>query len=994
MATITGTEWDEVLSGTAGADTISGGLGRDTIYGGIGNDSVDGGEGDDDIAVAVATGPVADNALTATGGAGQDTYRFLSADGAWGLTVTDFAAGAVGDRIDLWNLLEYSGSHGFLDGNPFSAGNGFLRLVQSGADTLLQYDEDGANGTLYGWHTAATLRNVDAAALVAENFLGVAPDGSPVPGEVFTGTEIRDFLHGGGFDDTLLGGAGSDFLSGNGGNDRIEGGDEEGPGDDIDGGAGHDTLLGGAGNDTLRGGSGDDYVDGGDGNDVMFLAAGDGNDTLAGGAGNDSLQVSPMGFNGPQAVEVQGGDGDDAISMGALVDGTQTVLASGGAGQDTYYFQNGDSARGLTITDFEAGAGGDRIGLEGLLDYSANQIGAYEGGNPFSPDQGYVRVVQDGANTLLQYDEDGAAGGAYGWRTAAVLLDVDASTLTADNFEAFSPDGAAIEGREYAGTDAADYLVGWWGDDSMLGGLGDDLLDGQTGADLLEGGDGSDMLLGYIGDDTLLGGAGNDRLEGEVGNDSLDGGGGNDMLVSAFGGNDTLVGGEGNDYFEIAIDGSGTAKATGGAGRDLYFFTFGTGSKGLTVTDFATGAGGDLVDLSRLLDYSTQFGGFQGGNPLSPASGYLRLVGSGADTLLQQDEDGAAGNSFGWHTVMRLRNVAPGEITADNFRPITRTGEASADRLLGGLGHDTLSGAGGDDTIDGGWGFDSMSGGSGNDTYVVDAAGDFARELAGEGVDTVRASVDWRLDVNVENLVLGAGALRGTGNTQANAITGNAAANVLDGGRGRDTLAGGAGNDEYRVDTAGDKVVESAGAGTDLVVSTATAYALGENVENGRIAASGTASLAGNALANVLMGGSGANRLSGGAGADVLAGGRGADVLAGGAGRDVFDFNASAESMVLASGRDTISDFIGGRVGDRIDLSGIDANARTAANDAFTFIGSKAFSSTNAAGQLRYEYDSTTGVGMLYGSTDADRTAEFAIEVTGVAKLAATDLIL
>ena len=59
-------------------------------------------------------------------------------------------------------------------------------------------------------------------------------------------------------------------------------------------------------------------------------------------------------------------------------------------------------------------------------------------------------------------------------------------------------------------------------------------------------------------------------------------------------------------------------------------------------------------------------------------------------------------------------------------------------------------------------------------------------------------------------------------------------------------------------------------------------------------------------------------------------------------------------------------------------------------NQAFDFIGSAAFDGTDAAGQLRFD----AGTGMLYGSTDADADAEFAIELTGVTDLGESDILL
>lgn len=126
----------------------------------------------------------------------------------------------------------------------------------------------------------------------------------------------------------------------------------------------------------------------------------------------------------------------------------------------------------------------------------------------------------------------------------------------------------------------------------------------------------------------------------------------------------------------------------------------------------------------------------------------------------------------------------------------TLTGSNSADTLTGLAGKDTLTALGGNDTLDGGGGADRLIGGAGNDLYVVDHRSDRIIELAGEGVDTVQASISHTLAINVENLLLtGTAAINGTGNGANNVITGNTGANTLSGLAGDDTLNGGAGND-------------------------------------------------------------------------------------------------------------------------------------------------------------------------------------------------------
>jgi len=109
-------------------------------------------------------------------------------------------------------------------------------------------------------------------------------------------------------------------------------------------------------------------------------------------------------------------------------------------------------------------------------------------------------------------------------------------------------------------------------------------------------------------------------------------------------------------------------------------------------------------------------------------------------------------------------------------------------------------------------------------------------------------------------------------------------------------------------------------------------------------------------------------------------------------GSDTFDFNALIESGNSSATCGVITDF---SAGDRIDLATLDANAATSATDeTFAVIGTGAFSSTDATGQLRDVYDGLGGLSTLYGSTDTDADAEFAVQMTGVSGLSAADFIL
>lgn len=135
-----------------------------------------------------------------------------------------------------------------------------------------------------------------------------------------------------------------------------------------------------------------------------------------------------------------------------------------------------------------------------------------------------------------------------------------------------------------------------------------------------------------------------------------------------------------------------------------------------------------------------------------------------------------------------------------------------------------------------------------------------------------------------------------------------------------------------------------------------------------------------------LIGGDGDDTLDGDAGADTLLGGRGRDNLTGGTEADRFVFQAPSESSSTAS--DVVIDFVSGE--DTIVLAGIDAVEGTAANDAFTFIGSTAFS--NTAGELGYAV--STGRIFLLGDTNGDGEADLRIVLRGLTSIAETDILL
>ncbi len=222
---------------------------------------------------------------------------------------------------------------------------------------------------------------------------------------------------------------------------------------------------------------------------------------------------------------------------------------------------------------------------------------------------------------------------------------------------------------------------------------------------------------------------------------------------------------------------------------------------------------------------------------------------------------------------------------------------------------------------------------------VLDVVDDSAGS-GGSGKDTINSRVDIAaLNGDIENLVLVSTALDGTGNGLNNRIEGTSSDNkllglvgadtliggngtdTLDGGDGADSMIGGDGTDVYFVNVAGDKIVETATGGTDLVMSEID-YVMAANVDNMMLnSAKGT----GNGLGNVILGlGSFANKLAGLGGDDTLDSQSGNDTLDGGAGNDSLDAGNDNDSLIGGAGNDTLA-------GD----DGADSMAGGAGNDTY-----------------------------------------------------------
>lgn len=209
---------------------------------------------------------------------------------------------------------------------------------------------------------------------------------------------------------------------------------------------------------------------------------------------------------------------------------------------------------------------------------------------------------------------------------------------------------------------------------------------------------------------------------------------------------------------------------------------------------------------------------------------------------------------------------------------------------------------------------------------------------------------------------------------------GSAGNDLLFGGPLAGMLIGGAGNDLYVVTNAGDVVVEDVGGGSDAILA-AVGYTLPALSEIEFLSAYTGATgivLTGNEFANVIVGG---------AGSDTVSGGGAADILFGGVGVDIFGFAALSDSTVAAP--DLLADFAAA-AGEVIDLSLLDANTGLEGNQAFSFLGSGAFS--GVAGQLRQEAAGSNT--MVLGDVNGDSVADFGIALNGVQTLNGSNFVL
>ena len=659
-------------------------------------------------------------------------------------------------------------------------------------------------------------------------------------------TPGEQVLEGGDGADQLTGGMFSDLLSGGAGDDRLDGG----YGDDVlVGGSGFDVLIGGEGDDTLDPGTGGGVLDGGAGNNLLLFGR---------EAGNVQMYHYPIAHN-------------------------TVLMASDVAPADVRVIKAEYGQFNISIANSPA-----------VLQVLAGPMF----GDPAVP-QGELNVVF----------ADGSV-----WDTAMLIRQLNRG------------DGGD---NVLTGSMLADTLYGLGGNDQLFGLDGDDALHGGAGNDRLVGGDGADLLVGGAGDDELIGNYGNDIYLFARGD-------GVDTLfeLSEPMAQNVIRFAPGISRADVTLVLSGPMlQVHYGAGDLVHIGNFAPGGAGTEAVSRFEFADGSVFSYAQLLPaappllqaavpnaYTKEASSFslaipantfidpQGqplcyaltladGAPLpawlafDPVSRVLSGKPADADTgtfqirVLAVDPDGLSAS-----TVFELKvdniNQAPQLAYQVNLPPaqggVPFSFVLPADMFIDPDAGDT--GVLSVPTLPSWLSFNAAS----RTLYgTPPLAASGSQLLLVAFKDGKGAQVTTSLQLAVTSSV---------GIVQE----GGAADDVLGGSAGADTLSGGAGNDSYRVDHVADRVIELAGAGSDLV-NASVSYALPANVENLSLEGSADLNGAGNALDNVITGNSGNNLLDGAGGSDTLSGGAGNDTYIVRGGERILENAGAGLDRVLAS---------------------------------------------------------------------------------------------
>ena len=424
---------------------------------------------------------------------------------------------------------------------------------------------------------------------------------------------------------------------------------------------------------------------------------------------------------------------------------------------------------------------------------------------------------------------------------------------------------------------------------------------------------------------------------------------------------------------------------------------------------YGTGAGYAFIDISNVTNLATT--NTDDSVDLSAAFGIDRVevdLRAGDDTVVVDGSENAVVNGGAGTDTVRIDSLAGSSTYVVLDSAAGRSNLFGFENVVTGAGADTVTGnAAGNLFVDAS-GSDAYRGEGGIDTVDYASATQVSADLSAGTASTSPTEIDTLS--SIENLIGSGGDDTLVGSSTGNMLSGGNGVDRLEGRGGNDVLRGGAGSDELFGGDQNDVLFGGTGAdllnggrGFDYVSYTDSTSGIvldvrapGQNagdaagdvlqlIEN-LVGSNHADTIGGGNVANELLGRAGDDVIDGRGGADLIDGGAGADLLTGGQGFDTFRYRLTGESRRDAA--DTITDFERGR--DAIDLVAIDADTSSVGDDAFTFVGTAAF--TGTAGELRYV--TGTGNSVVAADVDGDARPDLIIKLTGVSELSGDDFLL
>jgi VCBS repeat-containing protein len=627
------------------------------------------------------------------------------------------------------------------------------------------------------------------------------------------------FIYGHGGDDSILGGVGTSYIEGGEGNDLLY---ASGLGllqEDL---STPDTLIGGNGNDTIVGGNGINHLDGGDGFDSVSFA--DANEAMAinlnFGRSSTSTELKDYisGFEhvigtdyddtiygAAQSEILDGGDDDDRIEANAgndtLIGGSGADEMHGGVGYDWLSYEDASGSVLVSFTggttDYEgmvgSGFGGDAAGdtftgINGFRGSAHNDVVSVSGNYGYSS-----------GNPTLQGGHGSDTFSVSNFSGATLVLD---GQLDNDTYNFFGDTGGIILTDSGAGD-----RISFNG--TQITGVAHKVY--RSEPSMIIGEPDQQVWQGYwqLGNHTLsFGGTGvnlllNDgnQLRGEIFLAHWN----NGSFGIALEGYDELSafsrpsgnGVQGTINGDVLMDAEGVTNLTGGAGADVFAFTYAADILNY-ISDFTPGE--DKINLANEafanvyglgdLDFTdnmfseTEGLGF---STIAFANGsILNLTGIDYRALTSSDF---------------ILNQAPYAVLDGTFYNDSLTVTNGVATWVWGLaGDDLIIGSTADDTLVGGEGADTIVGGGGNDELYAHGYTAPADDTDGnnDGSDNSdNSGGGGGVDIDLNAFAAFSAMSDSFAGVKGDSIDGGAGNDTLYSGIGSDTLTGGAGFDVF-----------------------------------------------------------------------------------------------------------------------------------------------------------------------------------------------------